>query len=119
MLTALYHNRNTFALSKLVTDLDSYVSSLKHQKHSLQCDYKNFFQPCQCGRSFTLNLRFKITAQDAGGAGRALYQVVTILWIFIGLAWVAIVLSDIGDYFTKTVEEEAQSTKRKKSQVKL
>lgn len=44
------------------------------------------------------------------------YKVLTIVWIFVGLAWFAVVLSDIGDYFTKKVEHKENSVRRRKSQ---
>lgn len=44
------------------------------------------------------------------------YRILTIVWIFVGLAWFAVVISDIGDYFTNTFKEREQTVRRRKSQ---
>lgn len=44
------------------------------------------------------------------------YKVLTIVWIFVGLAWCAVVLSDIGDYLKSKVEQkETNLLQRRKS----
>ncbi|KAL4239015.1 hypothetical protein ACF0H5_003719 [Mactra antiquata] len=45
------------------------------------------------------------------------YQVLTIVWIFVGLSWAGTVLSDIGDYFTVKFErlQESRRTDRRKT----
>ncbi|XP_045186616.2 potassium channel subfamily K member 2-like [Mercenaria mercenaria] len=45
---------------------------------------------------------------------RIWYRMITIVWIFVGLSWFAVVISDIGDYFTATVKEQEQSVRRRR-----
>ena len=46
---------------------------------------------------------------------RAGYQVLTIVWIFIGLSWFAIVVTDISDIFKAKIEKRGTNVQRRKS----
>ncbi|WAR19222.1 KCNK2-like protein [Mya arenaria] len=46
---------------------------------------------------------------------RAGYQILTIVWIFVGLSWLAILLTDLGDIFKEKIEQQSDRTPRRRS----
>lgn len=61
---------------------------------------------------YLTTLFLPVTAQESSD-GRAWYQFFTIVWIFVGLSWLAIIITDVGDFYTKTVTNKTNEIAEK------